>query len=176
MTGDRVIDRFFNVFETERGMLYIRSNRCPRYLDQFGQSKYTSVCTDLAAIVFLALMFASITVPILIILSIFVTIPGVAAVQEFVSLVVIPEGSEILSISAAVYIVASVCVAVVVHEFAHGVAMRAEDISIEEIGIECVLVFPVAAYVIPVDDSYEAASIRSRIRILSAGVFANVLL
>jgi membrane-associated protease RseP (regulator of RpoE activity) len=69
----------------------------------------------------------------------------------------------------------------VVHEFAHGILSRVEDIRVKSMGIVMLLV-PIAAFVEPDDDELfgsekqpAKASRLARVRILSAGVIANFI-
>lgn len=92
------------------------------------------------------------------------------------NMVAIPGVNAFLPVFATVYIVVGLVASGIVHEGAHGVAMLIEDIDIEEYGIGLLFMIPIAAYVLPDEEMFESVSSRSRMRVLSAGVFANIVL
>ncbi|MEM2739314.1 MAG: site-2 protease family protein [Candidatus Bathyarchaeia archaeon] len=97
----------------------------------------------------------------------------------------IPEGepSPILpflpgvtvDIELFLYLLIPVAVAMVVHETAHGVIMKLEDIPVRSAGIFLALLL-LGAFVEPDEESYSRADRRVRRRILGAGSLANLLL
>jgi membrane-associated protease RseP (regulator of RpoE activity) len=90
--------------------------------------------------------------------------------------VAIPGVNEFMPLSAAVYVVAGLVLATGIHELGHAVACRREGVRVEEWGVALLLgVIPVAGYVLPDEDGIERASVRTRLRVFSVGVFNNVL-
>lgn len=90
--------------------------------------------------------------------------------------VAIPGLNDFMPLSAAVYVVAGLVLATGVHELGHAVACRREDVRIEEWGVALLLgVIPIAGYVMPDEDDVDRASVRTRMRVFSVGVFNNVL-
>ena len=101
--------------------------------------------------------------------------PEPTAAQKPTNLVAVPGVNEFLPLSAALYILLGLLVAAAAHELAHAVAMRAEGVAVDEIGVAFLGCIPVAAYVLPEEADFEAASVRSRARVFAAGVLANLL-
>jgi membrane-associated protease RseP (regulator of RpoE activity) len=64
----------------------------------------------------------------------------------------------------------------VVHEFAHGILARAENISIKSMGAILVTIIPIGAFVEPDEEELEAKERGPRMRVYAAGSFANILL
>ncbi|MCX8162316.1 MAG: site-2 protease family protein [Candidatus Bathyarchaeota archaeon] len=73
------------------------------------------------------------------------------------------------------YLLIPVAIAMVVHEAAHGVIMKMEDIPVRSAGILLALLI-LGAFVEPDEESYKRADRRVRRRILGAGSLANLLL
>ncbi|MBU2559934.1 site-2 protease family protein [archaeon] len=63
----------------------------------------------------------------------------------------------------------------VVHEFAHGILARREGISIKSMGAILVTIIPIGAFVEPDEEELEAAARGPRMRVYSAGPFANMV-
>lgn len=157
------------------GTLYIHTERGLEYLDELSEWKYIDQYNDAGIVVFLLSMLASFVVLGMIALSTVRSPPESTAAQDPVNLVALPGVNEFLPLAAAVHILIALLIAAGVHELAHGLAMRAEDVTIEEVGIVVLLVVPIAAYVLPDEDEFESANVRGRARIFSAGVFANLI-
>ncbi len=64
----------------------------------------------------------------------------------------------------------------VVHEFAHGILARREDVSIKSLGAILVTIIPIGAFVEPDEEELKAKEIGPRMRVYAAGSFANILL
>ena len=64
----------------------------------------------------------------------------------------------------------------VVHEFAHGILARREDISIKSMGAILVTIIPIGAFVEPDEEELKAKKRAPRMRVYAAGPFANILL
>ncbi len=73
-----------------------------------------------------------------------------------------------------IYIIVSIGVGVVVHELLHAITALREGVNIKSWGLGLLFLFPVA-FVELDEDSYRRASAISKLRILSAGVFANAI-
>jgi membrane-associated protease RseP (regulator of RpoE activity) len=63
-----------------------------------------------------------------------------------------------------------------VHEFSHGIVARSEDVSLKSLGAVFLTVFPVGAFVEPDEDELKSKSRLARLRVYSAGSFANIVL
>jgi membrane-associated protease RseP (regulator of RpoE activity) len=66
-------------------------------------------------------------------------------------------------------------IAIVVHEFAHGVLTRTADIKVQSMGV-VFLVFPVGAFVEPDEKELQATTRRKRSRVFAAGPASNLIL
>jgi membrane-associated protease RseP (regulator of RpoE activity) len=63
----------------------------------------------------------------------------------------------------------------VVHEFAHGILARREGVSIKSMGAILVTIIPIGAFVEPDEEELEAKEQGARMRVYSAGPFANLV-
>lgn len=90
---------------------------------------------------------------------------------------VIPGLNEFLPLHELTAIIIALLIAMMVHEFGHGIAARTSDIDVQEIGLGFLFWFiPVAAYVEIPKDNIREAPVRDALRILSAGVMNNYVL
>ena len=65
-------------------------------------------------------------------------------------------------------------IAIVVHEFSHGILSEAEDIKIKSLGLAVLAIIP-AAFVEPDEEEIKSAPSRSKMKMFSAGPTANIL-
>ncbi|ADJ14254.1 site-2 protease family protein [Halalkalicoccus jeotgali] len=98
-----------------------------------------------------------------------------SVVTEPRNVVVIPGVNDFLPLSVAPEIVFGLLVALVVHEGAHGLLCRVEDIDIESMGVALLAIVPMGAFVEPNHESQEKADRGGRTRMFAAGVTANFL-
>jgi membrane-associated protease RseP (regulator of RpoE activity) len=63
-----------------------------------------------------------------------------------------------------------------VHEFSHGIVAKSEGISLKSLGAVFLTVFPVGAFVEPDEEELKGSSPMTRLRVYSAGSFANILM
>ncbi len=101
--------------------------------------------------------------------------PEQTAVTEPRNVVVIPGVNDFLPLSVAPEIVFGLLVALVVHEGAHGLLCRVEDIDIDSMGVALLAIIPVGAFVEPDHESQQRADRGSQTRMFAAGVTANFL-
>ncbi|OYR50916.1 metalloprotease [Halorubrum sp. Ea1] len=99
-----------------------------------------------------------------------------SAIRQPQNFLIIPGVNDFLPLSVAPEIVGGLAVAMVVHEGAHGLLCRVEDIDIESMGLVFFAVLPVGAFVEPDEEATQAASRGARARMFAAGVTANTLL
>jgi len=99
-----------------------------------------------------------------------------SAIQQPQNFLIIPGVNDFLPLSVAPEIVAGLAVAMVVHEGAHGLLCRVENIDIESMGLVFLAILPVGAFVEPDEEATQAASRGARARMFAAGVTANTLL
>lgn len=70
------------------------------------------------------------------------------------------------------YLILAVTFGFLIHEAAHGIVARIEDIPLESAGLIFFVVFP-GGFVEPDEKRFEGASLVSKLRVVSAGSFAN---
>ncbi|WP_281194326.1 site-2 protease family protein [Halorubrum sp. F4] len=99
-----------------------------------------------------------------------------SAIQQPQNFLIIPGVNEFLPLSVAPEIVGGLAIAMVVHEGAHGLLCRVEDIDIDSMGLVFLAVLPVGAFVEPDEEATREASRGARARMFAAGVTANVVL
>ena len=94
-------------------------------------------------------------------------------VQQPQNVLVIPGVNDFLPLSAAPGIVFGLLVGLVVHEGAHGLLCRVEDIDIKSMGVAMLAIIPIGAFVEPDEDDQYEASRGGQTRMFAAGVTAN---
>lgn len=155
--------------------IYIHTDRGLKYLDSLAEWEYIDRFHDVGVLTFILSMIASLGILASIVVSVLQAPPEPTAAQEPVNLLAIPGVNDFLPLSATVYLLIALFIAAAAHEVAHGIAMRAEDVTVEEVGVALLVVFPIAAYVMPEDEEFTSVTTRGKARILCAGVFANLL-
>ena len=99
-----------------------------------------------------------------------------SAIQQPQNFLIIPGVNDFLPLSVAPEIIAGLAVAMVIHEGAHGLLCRVENIDIESMGLVFFALLPVGAFVEPDEEATQEASRGARARMFAAGVTANALL
>ena len=99
-----------------------------------------------------------------------------SAIQQPQNFLIIPGVNDFLPLSVAPEIVAGLAGAMVIHEGAHGLLCRVEDIDIESMGLVFFALLPVGAFVEPDEEATQEASRGARARMFAAGVTANTVL
>lgn len=64
----------------------------------------------------------------------------------------------------------------VVHEVAHGILARSEDISLKSLGVVSLTIIPVGAFVEPDEEELKTKSKAAKLRVYAVGSFGNILL
>lgn len=72
------------------------------------------------------------------------------------------------------YGIVALIAAIVIHEFAHGVLARAQDLKVKSLGI-LYLVVPIGAFVEPDEEELKVSSRRNRMRVYAAGPMSNIV-
>lgn len=157
------------------GTLYIHTDRGIDYIDRVSEWRYTDEVSDFGVLTFILTSILSVVVLAFTAVTTVQSTPEPGPAQDPVNLLAIPGVNDFLPVAATAYIILALVIATGAHELAHGITMRAADVTIEEVGIATILVIPMAAYVLPDEEEFDNASVRSRARILSAGVFANLI-
>jgi len=74
------------------------------------------------------------------------------------------------------YPLIALIIVVIVHEFSHGILSKAESISIKSLGAFFALAVPLGAFVEPEEEEFQDKGLLTKLRVYSAGSFANLLL
>ena len=72
------------------------------------------------------------------------------------------------------YGLVALIIAIIVHEFSHGILSEAEDIKIKSLGLAVLAILP-AAFVEPDEEEIKRSTAKSRMKMFSAGPTANIL-
>ncbi len=81
-----------------------------------------------------------------------------------------------ISLDVLPYVIVAILVSAVIHEFAHGIAARVEGIELKSTGIFSFFLIFLGAFVEPEESSFETSRDRSKLRVIAAGAFSNVIL
>lgn len=101
--------------------------------------------------------------------------PTPSAVNEPTNMVAVPGLNEFLPLEVWPYIIGMLLAALAVHELAHAVSMRVENIELAELGVVCIGPLPIGAYALPTDE-FDGAPVMSRVRTFAAGPMVNLAL
>jgi membrane-associated protease RseP (regulator of RpoE activity) len=85
---------------------------------------------------------------------------------------VLPGINPILPLEYLGYVLLGLIVAIIVHEFSHGILTLVDKLKVKSLGI-LYLIVPIGAFCEPDDEEVKKASILSRLRIYAAGPAAN---
>ena len=85
---------------------------------------------------------------------------------------VLPGINPILPLELLGYVLLGLIVAIIVHEFSHGILTLVDKLKVKSLGI-LYLIVPIGAFCEPDDEEVKKASIHSRMRIYAAGPAAN---
>lgn len=164
-------------FRVSSVLVYVFVTQPPQLLTRIARTKYIDRVLSIGVATLLISMIATVATFVSTLVPIVTTTPEPTAANDPTNVVAIPGVNEFLPVAAVVYIIVGLVIAIAAHELSHAVGMVFSDVSIKEIGVGLLAgVFPVAAYVKPDEDELAAASRQARLRILSAGVFSNLLL
>lgn len=81
-----------------------------------------------------------------------------------------------ISLDVLPYVIIAILISAVVHEFAHGIAARVDGVELKSTGIFSFFLIFMGAFVEPDENSFEKSKDRSKLRIIAAGAFSNVVL
>ena len=81
-----------------------------------------------------------------------------------------------ISLDVLPYVIVAILISAIVHEFAHGIAARVDGIKLKSTGIFSFFLIFVGAFVEPDEESFEKSRDRSKLRVIAAGAFSNVIL
>ena len=85
---------------------------------------------------------------------------------------VIPGLNPLLPLEYIFYIIVALIIAVVVHEFSHGILTFAQGLKVKSLGI-LYLIIPLGAFCEPDEDQIRNAQLKKRMRVYAAGPMSN---
>ncbi|MBU1940272.1 MAG: site-2 protease family protein [Candidatus Thermoplasmatota archaeon] len=88
---------------------------------------------------------------------------------------VLPGINPILPLEYLGYILLGLVVAIVIHEFSHGIITQVHNYAVKSLGI-LYLIVPIGAFVEPDEEQVKKAKIKARMRIYAAGPTANFVM
>ena len=86
--------------------------------------------------------------------------------------VILPVINPILPIEYLFYVILALIVAIIVHEFSHGILTLAGDLKVKSMGI-LYLILPIGAFVEPDEEQMKKTKISKRMRVYAAGPLSN---
>jgi membrane-associated protease RseP (regulator of RpoE activity) len=86
---------------------------------------------------------------------------------------ILPGINPILPLEYIWYIVIAFVVAIVVHEFSHGILTFVSKLKVKSMGIVLFLIFPIGAFVEPDEEQIKKTTIKKRMRIFAVGPLSN---
>jgi membrane-associated protease RseP (regulator of RpoE activity) len=89
--------------------------------------------------------------------------------------VIIPGINPILPIEYIFYIILALIVAIIVHEFSHGILTLAGDLKVKSMGI-LYLILPIGAFVEPDEEQMKKTNIAKRMRVYAVGPLSNFVI
>jgi membrane-associated protease RseP (regulator of RpoE activity) len=85
---------------------------------------------------------------------------------------ILPGINPILPLEYFVYIIIALIIAIVVHEFSHGILTYASDLKVKSMGI-LYFIIPIGAFVEPDEEKLKKTKISKRMRVFAVGPLAN---
>ncbi len=151
------------MWKTGRGRALIdRLARPKRFWKAYGDLSIIIVAATMIATTFLLLWEATL-----------VTSPAIRANPPSPDLLLgIPGVNRLIPVGYGIF---GLAVAIVLHEFCHGILSRAVDVKVRSVGA-VFLVVPIGAFVEPDEDELRALPPRQRSRLYAAGPATNILL
>ncbi|GAB3022912.1 site-2 protease family protein [Natronobiforma cellulositropha] len=154
-------------------LLTIHTKRGREFLERLsGPKRFWRACANLGVGVAIAVMVGAFVMFVTIVFAV-LQAPQPTAINQPRNVIAIPGVNDFLPLSVAPEIVAGLVVALVVHEGAHGLLCRVEDIEIESMGLVLLAILPIGAFVEPDQRSSKEADRGALTRMFAAGVTAN---
>jgi len=85
---------------------------------------------------------------------------------------ILPGINPILPLDYVFYIIIAFIVAIIVHEFSHGILTLAGDLKVKSMGL-LYFIFPIGAFVEPDEEQMKKTKISKRMRVYAVGPFSN---
>ena len=121
-------------------------------------------------------VFACLILMILMIFLLLSTLPGVFAVKNTIVssnpeiIVGLPGLNPIIPLGFGII---AFVIAIIVHEFSHGILSVSQNINVKSLGI-LYLIIPIGAFVEPDEEALKEAGAKKRMRVFAAGPTANI--
>lgn len=151
-------------------ILLWKTQRFTGFIDKIGKShpKFWKYFMNLGSLIaYISMAIVTVTI----IYSLFL-IKGTSAVSVVLPGVEVPGSPIFIPFLSGIIALASI---IIVHEFAHGIVARAENIKVKSIGLALFAILP-GAFVEPDEEQMKQAKKSSRIRLAAAGSISNYLL
>ncbi len=84
----------------------------------------------------------------------------------------LPVINPIIPLEYLFYVIVALVVAIIVHEFSHGILTFAGDLKVKSMGI-MYLIIPIGAFVEPDEEQLKKTDIKKRLRVFAVGPMAN---
>ncbi|WP_126663980.1 site-2 protease family protein [Haloterrigena salifodinae] len=154
-------------FETENGLGALDRLARPRYRRVWRRWTGAGVAVSLLLLVVMTtvVLFAAYAA---------LTREAATQVNQPRNVLAIPGVNDFLPLAATPAICVGLAIAVVVHEFSHGLLARVEDVAVESAGLIFLTALPFGAFVGIDEDDEDAASTAERNRIYAAGIANNL--
>jgi len=150
----------FILIKTEHVGVFDTLSKCKRFLRAYATTGI--ILTVLSGIVVTALFVLTAILTVLV-------KPEPTAVEN---LLMIPGLNQYVPSTVAVWV--SLILAMVIHEFGHGILSRVEGIRVKSTGL-LALVIPIGAFVEPDEEDVKKTSLGGRLRMLAAGITNNLV-
>jgi len=89
-------------------------------------------------------------------------------------MLVLPGINPILPLEFIIYILIGLIVAILVHEFSHGILTLASDLKVKSMGV-MYMIIPIGAFVEPDEEQMKETKITKRMRVYAVGPLANLV-
>jgi len=151
-----------------------RTERGKNFIENLAKkSTLWRVYSDIGFIICFIAMFLMIYLFIRMIPSLF-KIPAEQAPTPQMMLL-LPGINPLLPINSILYLIIGLIIAVIAHEFSHGVLFRVSNIKIKSLGL-LYMIIPLGAFVEPDEKEFNKAQRSKKIRVLAAGPMANFVI
>lgn len=155
----------FLMFKTTRGINFLKKlAKRKRFLKSYGN--FATVFCLIVMILFVILFIWNFIILLGLSPEQRASIPG----PEFA--LVLPGINPILPIDYLIYILIAFAVAIIVHEFSHGILTFVGELKIKSMGL-LYLIIPIGAFVEPDEEQMKKTNIPNRMRIYAVGPLSN---
>jgi membrane-associated protease RseP (regulator of RpoE activity) len=169
-------NRGFKRFNVSGGGLLLtwHTQKGKKLIERISKSRIWGPMGDIGIVV-IAIAGISAVIGLLFSLHRALTMDVEGVIQQPKNFLIVPGVNDFLPLSEAPAIVIALLIAMIVHEFGHGILCRANNIDVKSLGVAFISLIPMGAFVQPDEESQEAADTRSKLRMVSAGVTNNLI-